>query len=571
MPSQLELPARFVDPPKAEVGTAGLGQRWVGFTLLAIVAVYLWLGCSDYTRWGPADPANEKYNLLIEGFKSGHLSLIQPAPAELAALPDPYDPEANLRFRLSPYGLHDVSYFRGHLYLYFSAVPAIIAFLPWEMITDRPLPERLAVAVFCSLALILEVYLVEDLRRRCFPKVPVTFQVAATFALGLASGVPAFLQRAGMWEVPVACGWFCLVGMLVALWKSYFANGHTSRWLMLAGSAYALAVASRPSLVLSGAAFIPSIIGRRQSRRSNLALVIPIMTIGAAAIAYNAARFGNPWEFGQRYQMAGDRQDAGGHFRFGYVGYNLWTYFLEFPGLENGRPFVSLDRTAEPVPSGHAHSEDTFGVLVCLPFLWLGLGVPLASRWRNQSNPHPAVQRFVLSIAAAAIGPAIVLCAFYGTCLRYEMEFIPALSLLAVVGAYTLDDAHREKPAERRVFRGLALGLLGVSFGFTVLASLAKFVEERREIGRAMLVAGQTEGAKRELQRAIAVRPADAQSHDLLGISSLMEKRPTDATQSFLTASLLAPAERKYRDHLSFGMNLLKEQRAQPSGTAGKP
>ncbi|HUE36793.1 MAG TPA: hypothetical protein VMO20_05335, partial [Candidatus Acidoferrum sp.] len=60
------------------------------------------------------------YNLLVQGFRAGQLSLNKPVPPELAKLSNPYNPNAN-----APYinGLVDLSYYKEKFYLYFGVTP----------------------------------------------------------------------------------------------------------------------------------------------------------------------------------------------------------------------------------------------------------------------------------------------------------------------------------------------------------------------------------------------------------------------------------------------------------------
>ena len=65
------------------------------------------------------------YNLLVDGFRHGHLYLpVKPEP-ELLALENPYDPVANAAYRLL-----DPSLYNGRYYLYFGPVPAVVRSCP---------------------------------------------------------------------------------------------------------------------------------------------------------------------------------------------------------------------------------------------------------------------------------------------------------------------------------------------------------------------------------------------------------------------------------------------------------
>src|SRR4051812_14306439 len=81
---------------------------------VAVVWFYHWTIDSE-GGFAPSD-GGDYYQLLVRGFRKGHLYMdVEPAP-ELLALPDPYDPAQNSRYRVP-----DASYYRDHYYLYFGA------------------------------------------------------------------------------------------------------------------------------------------------------------------------------------------------------------------------------------------------------------------------------------------------------------------------------------------------------------------------------------------------------------------------------------------------------------------
>ena len=119
-----------------------------GTSCALVIGLFAWMASvstTELTGWSAAD---NHYNLLVAGFWDGHLSLNKQAPAELGQLPDPYDPVTNARYRLGA-GLHDMSYYRGRLYLYFGVSPALLLFWPWVALTGHYLFHKQAVLIFC--------------------------------------------------------------------------------------------------------------------------------------------------------------------------------------------------------------------------------------------------------------------------------------------------------------------------------------------------------------------------------------------------------------------------------------
>jgi len=158
---------------------------WVECALVA--GLFAWMATvstTELTGWFAAD---NHYNLLVAGFQHGHLSLNKEAPAELGQLPDPYDPVANARYRLGS-GLHDMSYYRGKLYLYFGVSPALLLFWPWVALTGHYMFHHHAVAVFSMVGFLAGAGVLRAMWRRYFPEVSLGVVAAGVLALGLAAG-----------------------------------------------------------------------------------------------------------------------------------------------------------------------------------------------------------------------------------------------------------------------------------------------------------------------------------------------------------------------------------------------
>jgi hypothetical protein len=98
------------------------------------------------------------YDELADAFLAGQMNLLRPPPPELLALPDPWDPVANLRFREaseSPgqrfQGVHDLTLYDGKLYLEWGPFPALVL-IPFRWIAGHDLPMGHFVLVIAMLA-----------------------------------------------------------------------------------------------------------------------------------------------------------------------------------------------------------------------------------------------------------------------------------------------------------------------------------------------------------------------------------------------------------------------------------
>src|SRR6185312_12546375 len=298
-----------------------------------VLAAFACIVARSVGEWGrpPADYSN---NLQAEAFRSGHLYLPKTVPPGLAGLKDPYDPEANLAYRMPPYSLHDLSYYGGRFYLYFGVTPVLLLFWPWAVLTGHYLIHKWAVALFCGVLVLAAAGILRALRRRYFPEVGAGVLACGIAAVGLATGIPIMLQRADVCEVPISCAQALLLLSLAAIWAALHRPERRILWVGFASLAYGLAVGARPSVLFGAVILLAPLWSERKALapargiRLLLAAALPLGVCGLALAWYNFARFHSPFEFGQHYQLAADRQDNAAHFSLRYLWFNFRVYFL---------------------------------------------------------------------------------------------------------------------------------------------------------------------------------------------------------------------------------------------------
>ena len=493
-----------------------------------VVAIFFVSAGVGGSEWGHADPGGLYYDALARGFGAGQLSLKKEAPAGLARLPDPYDPAANAPYLYAPYQLNDLSYLRGKFYLYFGVTPALLLFWPWLALTGGDLPHKYAAAIFCSAGFITAAGLWRALWRRYFPEVPGWIAAAGALALGLGASTVVMLQRPGVSEVAIGCAYAFAMVALAAIWRALHDPGREGRWLAAASAAYGLALGARPS-ELPGAAIllVPVLMamrgtgpgpaaGARPSRsalwRWLAAAVVPAACCGAGLLLYNYLRFGDALEFGQRYQLAAERQDAIRHFSLGYLGYNLRLYFFAPTSWGRFFPFI-LGTRVPPLPAGHASPENVISILPNLPFACLALLAPLA--WRGRPRSEAAVLRGFLG----AVGLLVVLILspllfYYWTSNRYEVEFLPLLLLLAAAGILGLERIFAGRGSRLAAVRAAWIALLAFSVAFNLLASLGRYAAESEAEGLFLLQSGKWEEAAGKFAAALRVDAHLAQAQE---------------------------------------------------------
>ena len=411
---------------------------WVRVGLLALfLAFYVWTAATT-TPIRFTSGADGVHGQLADAFLHGRLDLGD-APGEFGSLINPYDPQEN-GVNDRNVELHDLSYRDGKLYSYWGPAPALLVFAPARLL-GFPFSQTLAVAGFAFFGLLFSVLVLLTLKRRFAPRAAEWKVNAGIVLLGLANVLPYTIRRPDKYEVAIAAG---LCFAMLATWLLLSAllredeRAPSLRRLALGSLALGLAVASRPSHILTAAGLVALsawlLRGTPRDRlaRTVAALLGPVVAVGVLLALYNDARFGSFTEFGLAYQLAGVDVTARDSFSLSYLLPGLWYYVIAPPRLVPLFPFVELP--PPPYYPGHVPKvydgvEPTGGLLVLAPVLLLLVAAPFRAR-----AMEPALRAVLLTFAAVSAALAVFAAvAFWGATMRYEVDFASFLLLGAVL------------------------------------------------------------------------------------------------------------------------------------------
>ncbi|MGO9527555.1 MAG: tetratricopeptide repeat protein [Verrucomicrobiia bacterium] len=515
-----------------------------------VIGVYAYMAQSGVLELVSPNAADAYYNLLVQGLRAGQLSLKKEVPPGFAQLADPYDPASNPVYQRPPYRLLDLSYYKGKFYLYWGITPALILFWPYIVLTGHYLFHRQAVAMFCGMGFLVNVGLLCALWRRYFAEVSIVVVAACVLALGLATGIPALLSQCDVYEVPIGCGYMLTALALGAIWRALHEPERKGWWLAAASLAYGLAVGARPSLLFGALILLVPVAQAWRERRpiwaALMAATIPITLVGLGLMLYNVLRFDSPLEFGQHYQVSVERQ-LRQLFSLHYVWFNLRVYFLQPARWSVRSPFVS-GAVLPPLPSGYLYAQDPFGVLSNVPLAWLALTVPLA--WLGYSGQkRGALRWFVMAVCLLFAACALTLGFYCGAASRYEVDFLPALILLAVIGilgceralAPTSESGQADRPVWRRAVRWGWSVLVGFSVVFNVLVTVGHYAEAQNGLATTLFRLGSPQDAIGHWEQALRLDPDYAEAHVNLGFALARLGSVPEAIGHYHQALLINP------------------------------
>jgi tetratricopeptide (TPR) repeat protein len=545
--------------PKSEI--QWMHDAIFGMICILVIGIFAWIA-------EPSPPLELKspraedsyYNLLVQGFRAGQLNMKIEVPPGLAQLADPYDPAVNAAYIAQ---VNDMSYYKGKIYSYFGVTPALVLFWPYVTLTGYYLPDKDAVVIFFALGFLVAAGLLHAVWRRYFPAASIWAATAGMLTLGLAIGTQKVLMLwCNVYEVAMVCGFAFTMLSLAAIWRALHESKRKVLWLLMASLAYGLAVGSRPSLLFGVIILLMPVAqawraaadssSRRRVGLLLAAAVGPVTVIGLGLMLYNNLRFDSPFEFGWHYQLNGSyRPTTVQQFSLHYLWFNFRFYFLEPMRWGGHFPFLH-GVPLSPLPSGYEGVGDPYGGIPGkYPLVWLVLAAPLA--WRGR--PVEAVS--VLRWFAAAAGLLFVICAlticlFFTALSRYELDFLPALMLLAAIGILGLERALVGSLVWRHIARWGWCLMLAYSMVFSLLASVEAHASANYFVGNSLLSQGRVDEAIIQYQKALALWPESANSHGGLGNALYQKGRVDEAIVQYQKALEDKPDFAEAHNNLGF-------------------
>jgi hypothetical protein len=457
------------------------GQLYLGVILLSTAVVLYYVWCVTIGLWTKWPHETNYYDLQATAFSHGQIALeIQPDPALLALKGlDAYNPEN----RKGIPALWDVTFYNGKFYLYWGPVPALLLTIV-KLFYAGEVGDNILIFVFISGTFLFMTMILLELWKKYYPETPRWAILLAIAFVGLVNPMTYILFEPRIYEASIIGAEFFLIGGSYWLFTAF--NRPSALRFSLAGIFLAGAVGSRTALLLP-VAFLAliSLIWMIKSQRVRAlkfitAIALPLL-IGAVSYAwFNYARFGSVTEFGITYQLTAFNQSKEGTFSFAYIPFNLYkTLFNPFE-LRYIFPYIFPTRWVGPAslaegnfPFGYQlFAEPITGILIGSPFMifafFAGLNKNKDSRW------------IVIALAGSALLSFFTQQVFFFASMRYLLDLIPTLSLLAAIGFWQGLNLLQNRAIARFSFTtfGLLLAAYGFVISFTI--SLSAHFEQLR-------------------------------------------------------------------------------------------
>ncbi|UCF61237.1 MAG: hypothetical protein JSV37_00755 [Anaerolineaceae bacterium] len=438
--------------------------RLVSWSLFAvIVLIYVWL--VSVGRWTNWPGTTDYYEMLANAFHHGQTHLRIDPDTRLLELPDPYDYEARKHIPI-PW---DVVLYEGKFYLYWGPVPGLIL-AGLRFVIPHEIGDEYLVFGFVTGLLFFSVHLILAIWHDIFHDSPWWIVVPGVLVAGLGNPIPWLLTRPAVYEAAISSAQFFLIAGIYWAFTALRCTKPVKWRLLLAGTCWALAVASRITLVMAIAFMIWMVLFRickttpkvRTSHRNvwaSVALISPLV-LGVIGLGwYNYVRFGSLAEFGFRYALTLENyyQRYGITLSNSYIVYNLFNYLVNsfrflpvFPFVKPiwGKHHIWLYNKWAPE---HYHVEQVAGILITTPYVLFAIIPIIILLWKifggrsvqSSIGSDPCASEISASenwLITALMGAVVLaffpLLIFLYSTMRYLADFIPILALLAIIGSF---------------------------------------------------------------------------------------------------------------------------------------
>jgi len=441
-----------------------------------ILLIYVWFATTGLLKSLPNE--TNYFDLQANAFAQGQLELdVEPDPALLAFKDESlYEPGNREGIPV----LWDATLYNGNYYLYWGPAPALVLTLV-KPFYKPDVGDKLIGLIFLTGTLLFLNLTILYLWRRYFQHIPHWAVLAAVAFAGLVNPMPYVLVEGRIYEAAIVAAQFFLIGGFYFLLPAF--DQPTYPRLALAGTFFVFSIGSRTTILPGiGLLSILILIWAFQTQRQRMipiliAFALPIAIGGAAYAAYNYARFGSVTEFGYSYQLTSYNlyEKIDETFAIEYIPPNLYKTLLNPLERRDAFPRIFPTRWAGPdwltnyKPKMYlTFTENITGLFIGSPFVLFSL---LAF-----FKPRRDLRWVIPSIAVTFLAIFITLQAFFFVAMRYMLDAIPTLALLAVIGFWHGFELFKNK----NIFITVSMLLLVYTIAISLLISFSGNLESFR-------------------------------------------------------------------------------------------
>ena len=419
---------------------------------------------------------HQEYDRLANALLHGHLWLNLPDAANLTSVKNPYSLLQRTLFVQHHPDVRiylDHAYYNGHYYCYFGVIPAIIFFMPYEILSGGQwLPSAYAILISVLLGAIFATLFVTRLAKTYFKDPSLGAVMFGIWMMGIGSGILYHVFTCSFYSVPEAASYMFT---LAALWCWLSSIKHPNKvsipWVFFGSLFMACNLGCRPQFIFAALLAIPiywnAVFKDRSlfSRRGfwpTVMVILPFVLVFVPLMMYNVARFGSPLNFGNKYQLTCADEEVA---HFSYIGVleGIFFYLFQPTTVSAMFPFIAPGSSEtsqwlfQMMPVGGLFTA--VAPFACILFAWPSLLKKkyqqiFVESYKSIDHHQTKKQVFWLIIILLFLGIVVLLfdCYIGGVSGVYMIDFAYLFVLAAIIVFFIMTPLSL---AERKSMQGL--------------------------------------------------------------------------------------------------------------------
>lgn len=434
--------------------------------------------------------ANNQYNYLANSLIEGHTYLDFKAPDFLKEMKNPYDKDERNRLakQTNESFVWDFAYYKGKYYSYFGIVPALLFFVPYQLLTGQPLPTWVPV-VLCSMLFSLAVFwFLYTLIKRSYSSVSLGIFLLFGLLMVASSEILYGVTYANIYVMPIMIGLLLDITGITCWMHAVDDQGNIhKKWLLAGALSIALVMGCRPQLSVVFLFAFPlfwEAIKKRlffswQGLANTLSVILPFLCVGLGLMFYNCIRFDSPFDFGATYNLTGFDMTSRGfvwdRFWLGYFEYLFQPFRVinQFPFLTTVADHMQLMSDYQ----GQIINEPLMGGFFA--FNSIGWLLFVFHPWKAEMKTKEVWKYFlfffILGLVIISVDIQMV-----GMTLRYLMDFSLFLMIAVVVLLLTILDDKIDKSYYKKLLSIIVpLSLFCIFINYFALCADGRYAQLR--------------------------------------------------------------------------------------------
>ena len=384
------------------------------------------------------------YNLLMDSIKNRHLFIAKyqsnvDYKTDFLSIGE-HDIKINNNKKTIYFTLLDTSFYKKHIYLYFGITPVLLFYLPFNLITNLYLTDKILLFILACFIFLFSLFLIKRILESItnIKNIPPNVIILSIFTVGFCNLLPFVMIRTSIYEVAITTAAFLLL-ISLCLFHYYVNTINTIIeyiFVFFISLFLCLAVGARPHYIFSILVVLFSIIYLKYKKNINiknifkttLIFLIPCFIYGTILALYNYLRFDSIFKFGFKYQI--------NPYEVINIKINIMTLFQDFIATAKQTLFKLPDIDSSTVfslnkASGHSLGNDLItGICWTCPIILILLFFPKFLIQLYKKNISTFV--FILSIAIIIL-ICFIFTSFFGILIRYVFEYLFLIIILSFV------------------------------------------------------------------------------------------------------------------------------------------